>query len=46
MLDRFIQENKLGDFSFDKKYSSELFTTEIDGKKVIFCKPQTYMNRS
>ena len=46
MLDRFIQENKLWDFSFDKKYSAELFTTEIDGEKVIFCKPQTYMNRS
>lgn len=46
MLDRFVQENKLGDFSFDKKYNAEILTTEIDWEKIIFCKPQTYMNRS
>lgn len=46
MLDRFIEANKIGNFSFDKKYNAEIFTTEIEGEKIIFCKPQTYMNRS
>lgn len=46
MLDRFVEENNLGNFSFDKKYKSEICISEIEGEKIIFCKPQTYMNRS
>lgn len=46
MLDRFIEAHKLGKFSFDKKYSAEILVTDIDDNRVIFCKPQTYMNRS
>ncbi len=46
MLEKFVEAEKLGKFSFDKKYNAEILTTEIDGEKVIFCKPQTYMNRS
>lgn len=46
MLDRFVDENKLGIFSFDKKYSWEILITEMDGEKIVFCKPQTFMNRS
>lgn len=88
MLDRFIKTNKLGKFSFDKKYIAEILTTDINDilnhqrnqwnaislddwvitttwdtvstkkmkwlqlskavryNRVIFCKPQTFMNRS
>lgn len=46
MVDVFVENNKLGIFSYDSKYKAELLTTTIDGEKVIFCKPQTYMNRS
>lgn len=46
MLDKFIETNSLGKFSFDKKYNAEILTSDIDDNKVIFCKPQTYMNRS
>ncbi len=46
MIDTFVDINKLGSFSYDSKYKSELLTATIDDEKVIFCKPQTYMNRS
>jgi len=37
------------DYNFQnlgKKFSSEIFAGEIDGKKIIALKPQTYMNNS
>jgi len=46
MLDKFVKSNNLGKISFDKKDNAEIISTEIDSKKVIFCKPQTFMNRS
>lgn len=46
MLDRFVESNKLWNFSFDKKYNAEVLITTINDDKVIFCKPQTFMNRS
>jgi len=46
MLDKFVETNKLGIFLFDKKYWLEKCVSEIQWEKVIFCKPQTYMNRS
>ncbi len=35
-----------GFVALGKKFSSEVFNGEIDGKKVIALKPQTYMNNS
>ncbi len=46
MLDRFVKAHNLGSFSFDKKYNAEILVADIDDNRVIFCKPQTYMNRS
>lgn len=46
MLDKFIEAHNLGNFSFDKKYNAEICISEIEWEKIIFCKPQTYMNRS
>lgn len=46
MLEKFIEAEKLGKFSFDKKYNAEIFVTTINDDKVVFCKPQTFMNRS
>jgi len=46
MLDKFIEAHNLGKFSFDKKYIAEILVADIDDNRVIFCKPQTFMNRS
>lgn len=46
MLDKFVSQQNLGSFLFDKKYQAEILTTTINDDKIIFCKPQTYMNRS
>jgi len=46
VLDNFVAWNKLGTFSHDKKYKAELFQAELDGQKVVFLKPQTFMNLS
>lgn len=46
MLEKFVEAEKLGNFSFDKKYMAETFVTTINDDKVVFCKPQTFMNRS
>ena len=46
VLDNFVEQNKLGKFTYDNKYKGELFQTTIDEEKVIFLKPQTFMNLS
>ncbi len=44
LLDQIVQD--YGFFEQSKKFKSEVFFGEIDGKKVIAIKPQTFMNRS
>jgi len=46
VLDTFVVDNKLGEFVYDNKYKAELFQTTVDEQKVIFLKPQTFMNLS
>lgn len=46
VLDSFVERNTLGTFLYDNKYKGELFQTTVDGEKVIFLKPQTFMNLS
>lgn len=43
-LDQLIDD--YGFFSQGKRMHSEIFSGEIDGKRVILIKPQTFMNRS
>ena len=33
-------------FSFNKKFNAQIVDTSIEGKEIIFAKPQTYMNSS
>ena len=44
LLDKIIEDYRFKNLS--KKFHSEIFTGEIDGKKIIAIKPQTFMNRS
>jgi PTH1 family peptidyl-tRNA hydrolase len=44
LLDQIVQD--YGFFEQSKKFKSEVFFGEIDGKKVVAIKPQTFMNRS
>lgn len=44
LLDQIIEDYGL--VAQSKKFKSEVFSGEIDGKKVIALKPQTYMNLS
>ncbi len=44
LLDQIIEDYRL--ISVGKKFSSEVFSGEISGHKVIALKPQTYMNNS
>ena len=46
ILDNFVERNKLGTFAYDNKYKGETFQATIDSEKVIFLKPQTFMNLS
>lgn len=34
------------DWAFDKKFNAQLAKVERDGKRVLLCQPQTYMNSS
>jgi len=44
LLDQIVQD--YGFFEQSKKFKSEVFFGEIDDKKVVAIKPQTFMNRS
>lgn len=46
VLDSFVQGNKIWTFSHNDKYKAELIQTEINKEKIIFLKPQTFMNLS
>lgn len=46
MLDRFVNNHNLWKFVYNNKYDAEVLISELNGEKVIFCKPQTFMNRS
>ncbi|MBU0667924.1 aminoacyl-tRNA hydrolase [Patescibacteria group bacterium] len=46
VLDELAGELKLETFKPEKKFSAELATVHIDGKKIILAKPQTFMNLS
>ena len=45
-LDVLASAFKAGDFQADSKFSAEISSTLVEGKKVIFVKPTTYMNES
>lgn len=44
LLDQIVEDYGLA--SNSKKFKSEVFSGEINGKKIIALKPQTFMNRS
>jgi len=46
VLDEYIKENNFPDFSFNKKFISEISEKSVDGEKIIIVRPQTYMNES
>ena len=46
VLDSFVQRHELGTFIYDNKYKGETFQATVEGEKVIFLKPQTFMNLS
>ena len=46
VLDNYILRNKLDIYNWQKKFNSLYLQCEINGEKVIFLKPQTYMNLS
>lgn len=44
-LDRLAKQHNVT-FKFDKRANAEVAEANIDGKKIILAKPQTFMNRS
>jgi PTH1 family peptidyl-tRNA hydrolase len=45
-IDLLNERNSFWNWKFDKKYKSEIINFENNWKKIILCKPQTYMNLS
>ena len=45
-LEHYISKKKLDIYNWQKKFNSLYLQSEINGEKVIFLKPQTYMNLS
>lgn len=41
-----VLDNYLGNVNYQKKFNAEYYEENINGEKVIFIKPQTYMNLS
>lgn len=41
-----VLDNYLGNVNYQKKFNAEYYVENINGEKVIFIKPQTYMNLS
>jgi len=46
IIDEFAKENNFPAFVFSKKSNAEISEREMDGKKIILVKPQTFMNSS
>jgi PTH1 family peptidyl-tRNA hydrolase len=46
VVDEFAKENNYLGFEFSKKFKAEINEKEINGKKIILAKPQTFMNKS
>lgn len=46
VIENFVKNNKLWELEYDNKYKWEILKSEYDWEKVIFCKPQTFMNKS
>ncbi|MBS9775117.1 aminoacyl-tRNA hydrolase [Candidatus Gracilibacteria bacterium] len=45
-LDYFVDKNNYGQFHYESKFKGDILTTNIGGEKIIFLKPQTFMNLS
>lgn len=45
-LDVYCKYNNLGNFLYENKFSSEILESNLNWEKVLFVKPQTYMNLS
>jgi len=45
-LEKYIQAEGFGYFSYVNKFNAEVLETNIDGEKVMFVKPMTFMNNS
>lgn len=46
VIDNYVREKKLDSYSWKKKFNALYLQADIHGEKVIFLKPQTYMNLS
>ena len=45
-IDEFAKINNFEDFKLQKKFDAEISESEINTKKIILVKPQTFMNNS
>lgn len=45
-LEHYISKKNMNTYNWQKKFNSLYLQSEINGEKVIFLKPQTYMNLS
>jgi len=45
-VDKIKEFYKLDKWKFEKKFNAEIIKGEVDGKKTIIAKPQTFMNNS
>ncbi len=46
VLDTFVNQNNLWEFSYDNKVKGEILKTDIEWEKVTFLKPMEFMNLS
>lgn len=46
VIDEFTRENNFPEFRLSKKFNALVSENVINGKKIIFAKPQTFMNNS
>ena len=46
MLSAFVEEKKIWSFHYENKWKSEIVITDYNDDKIVFCKPQTFMNAS
>lgn len=45
-IDEFSKKNEFSEFKFSKKFNAEVSKGEINNRKIILAKPQTFMNLS
>ncbi len=45
-IDEFSKSNEFSEFKFSKKFNAEISQGEINNRKIILAKPQTFMNLS